>query len=297
MTQQAMGRPTYVLYDAHHGEGFVQVQYRPHQSAADVAFLSPGLDDSRQATNIWTRLLDGMGMEVAARGIQRLFASLPDSGAELDVFQHAGFGAYAREDIYRLAEPAPVPAGDPVPGVRLLQAEDWPALQKLCVTVTPQRIRQVEGGVAAAVWGRRSRLYVLPSSAGGTEDELLAAVSIHRGGLAHWLRLVVPLDACDVTPGLLRWSLAQLAGLPPRPVYCHIRQYESCTRDVLIDHGFEPHHTRTLLAKQTVAYVKAPAHELVPVLKGGAEPVPPGLRSSQQPAAGPGRHATHGKNA
>ena len=37
VTQQAMGRPTYVLYDPHDGEAFVQVHYRPHQAAADVA--------------------------------------------------------------------------------------------------------------------------------------------------------------------------------------------------------------------------------------------------------------------
>jgi hypothetical protein len=293
-----MGRATYLLYDARHGEGLIQVQYRPHQSAADVAYVSPSLTEDARAGGIWARLLDGIGIQVAARGIQRLFAGVPESGAELDAFQQASFAMYAREDIFRLPEPLPVPAGEGLPGLRPQQAEDWAALQKLCVSVTPQRVRQAEGGVtAAAAWGARHQVYVLPAQANGADEDLLAPVSIHRGGLAHWLRIIIRSDACDIAQGLLDWAMAQLAGLPPRPVYCNIRQYESRMRDVLQANGFELHHTRTLVVKQTIAYVKAPSPELVPVLKGGVEPVPPGLRSSQRSAVTPHRQATGGKNA
>ena len=298
LTQQAMGRATYVLYDAHHGEGVIQVQYRPHQAAADVAYLAPSLVENPQATGAWSRLLDGVAIELAARGIQRLFASLPESGAELDVFQHSSFAVYAGEDIYRLPEPVPVPKVSELEGLRLQKAEDWAALQKLCMAVTPQRVRQAEGGItAAAAWGRRHEVYVLPAQSEGADDELQAAVSIHRGGLAHWLRVIVRLDACDVAAGLVRWGLARLAGLPPRPVYCNVRQYESGMDDVLQTAGFELHHTRTLMVKQTLAYVKAPAQELVPALAGGAEPIPPAFRSSQRSAVSNHQHAANGKEA
>ena len=82
LTQQAMGRATYVLYDAQYGEAFIQVQYRPHQAVADVAYMAPSLASCGHANagRAWSRLLDGVSVEVAARGIQRLFASLPEAG-------------------------------------------------------------------------------------------------------------------------------------------------------------------------------------------------------------------------
>ena len=105
LTQQAMGQPTYVSFDPHDGEAFVQVRFRPHQAAADVAFLAPSLDDRRDALGAWASLLDGACAETAGRGIQRVFANLPESGLEVDVFHQAGFTLYAAEDVY-LRDPA-----------------------------------------------------------------------------------------------------------------------------------------------------------------------------------------------
>lgn len=287
VTQQAMGRATYVLYDAQHGEAFVQVQYRPHQAAADVAYLAPGLGESATAAAAWTQMLDGVGIEIAARGIQRLFGSLPEPGAGLDIFQQAGFAVYARDDVYRLSQPAnAAPAATPA-GLRPRSAEDWPALQKLCVAVTPQRVRQAEGGIDMALtWGRRLQAYVVAANPDGNDDDLLATVSIYLGGLAHWLRIIVRPDVSDLAFEVARWAVTRLAGLPPRPIYCNVRQYEAGMREPLLSAGFELDHTRTLVVKQTLAYVKVPTQELVPALKGTAEPVPPAFRSSQSPVAG-----------
>ena len=74
LTQQAMGQPTYVFSDLWDGEGFIQVRYRPHQAAADVAFLAPSLGERGQAATTWSHLLDGSAVEAARRGIQRIFA-------------------------------------------------------------------------------------------------------------------------------------------------------------------------------------------------------------------------------
>jgi hypothetical protein len=81
---------------------------------------------------------------------------------------------------------------------------------------------------------------------------------------------------------LVAWALATLIGQPPRPVYCNVRQYEAGLRDALQAAGFELDHTRTLMVKQTAAWAKVPIQELVPALKGSAEPV---FHSSSQPSA------------
>jgi hypothetical protein len=290
LTQQAMGQPTYVLYDPHDGEAFIQMRYRPHQAAADVTYLSPSLSENRNAAKAWSRLLDGACIEAASRGIQRVFANLTESSPEVDTFHQAGFMLYAGEDIYRSAHVEADRRHSDVPGLRPQHPEDWPAIQKLCVAITPQRVRQAEGGIAVATgWEKNCQRYVLPSK---ENEDLAAVLSLCMGGLAHWLRVLVHPDAqqgietasgSNAAEDLIRWGLARLNGYSPRPVYCNVRQYESGVHAGLLVAGFEPLTTRVLMVKHTVAWVKTPSSELVPALKGSAEPVPPALRINGEP--------------
>jgi hypothetical protein len=271
-----MGQPTYVWVDVHNGEGFVQVRYRPHQAAADVAYLSPALEAGNQVATAWSQLLDGACVEAAGRGIQRVFASLPDSGAEVDLFHQTGFALYAGEDIYRLVKPAAEEASVAPQVPRPLVPEDWPAIQKLCVAITPQRVRQAEGGITVAAGTEKNcRRYVLPRE---QRDDLAAILNIHVGVHAYWLRLLVHPNARDVAEGLIQWVLSALAGQPPSEVYCSVRQYEGGVRTALEAAGFEPLSTRTLMVKHTLAWSKPPVAELAPALSGGAEIAPPAYR-------------------
>ncbi len=282
LTQQAMGHPTYVLYDPHDGEAFVQVHYWPHQAAADVAFLAPALTENHRSSNAWSRLLDGACVEAAGRGIQRVFANLPKSGAEVDAFQQSGFTLYTGEDVYYLAEQPEGPVDETLPGLRLQRPEDWPDIQKLCVTITPQRVRQAEGGISVAIGSAKNcRRFVLPGKEG---DELAAILELCVGRHGHWLRVLLHPDARDVAPALIRRGLAALKDHPGRPVYCNVRQYESGVRAALEDAGFEPHAARALMVRHTMAWVRVSTQqETVPTLKGSAEPVPPVYNINSEP--------------
>lgn len=284
LTQQAMGQPTFVMYDAHDGEAFVQIRYRPRQTAADVAYLAPTVDDRGRASGAWSSLLDSACVEAAGQGIQRVFANLPESGTEIDVFQQAGFALYAGEDIYRLdvSRRAQRPeSGLPVRG-RL--PEDWPSLQRLCVAITPQRVRQAEGGITVAPeMGGKCRWYVLPGLNG---DDLAAAVSICAGGPAHWLRVLVHPDARDSAGPLVEWGISSLTDQAHKHVYCSVRRYESGLQEPLLRLGFEPWEGRALVVRHTVAWAKSPTQELVPVLSKGVEPVPPAFRINGEPELG-----------
>jgi hypothetical protein len=279
LTQQAMGQPTYVLVDLQDGEGFVQVRYRPHQAAADVAYIAPALTEGRQASQAWSRLLDGASVESAGRGIQRVFANLPESGAEVDVFQHAGFTLYAGEDVYHLAEPEADGRAETAAELRRQRPDDWPAVQKLCVAITPQRIRQMEGGIVpmTARDGSCER-YVLP---GNGSDEVKAAVITCAGGLGHWMRVLIHPEVRDVADGLIQRVLAEER--PTKPVFCNVRQYESGVRPALEAAGFELMATRSLMVKHTVAWGKVPVPELASALKSSAEVVPPAYHVNGEP--------------
>lgn len=284
LTQQAMGQPAYVLDDSFGVEAFVQVRYRLHQAAADVTYMSPALAEKGRTGRAWSLLLDGACADVAGRGIQRVFAHLPESGAERDVFHQAGFALYAAEDIYRLAHQpvrgdAPLRYAQGALNMRPQRLEDWLALQKLCVAITPQRVRQAEGGIEVALAsGRPCQNFVLPGESG---DDLAAAVTICPGGLATWLRVLVHPDASISVEDIILWSLATLGSGSARPVYCRVRRYEGGIRVPLEASGFELFAARVLMVKHTAAWIKTPVQELVPALKGGAEPVPPAYRINE----------------
>jgi hypothetical protein len=122
-------------------------------------------------------------------------------------------------------------------------------------------------------------------------DDLVAVLTICSGKLAHGLRLLVhpeakrmvDEDSADPAEAVLHWGLARLGNQPPKPVYCHVRQYESGIRNGLDIVGFEPYATRSLMVKHTVAWIKTPIQELVPNLKSSAEPVPPTYRINGEP--------------
>jgi hypothetical protein len=286
LTQQAMGQPTQVLYDPDDGEAFMQVSYRAHQAAADVVYVAPALEEGRGTPNAWSRLLDSACVEAATRGIQRVFANLPESGAEVDVFHQAGFSLYASEDVYVLTGLRPEQREADRIGLRPQSPEDWPALQRLCVAVTPQRVRQAEGGIAVAIdRGGNYQRYVLPAEDG---DDLLAALTLSVGTLAHWLRVIAHPNAQSATiDSLVMSGLAILDPHPPKTVYCNVRKYEGGVRGALEGAGFELFDTRALVVKHTVAWIKASAQDLVPALKGSAEPVPPVYHVNSEPELQP----------
>jgi hypothetical protein len=274
-----MGQPTFVLNDPLTGEAFIQVRYRPHQAAADVVALAPSLSEHTRAAEAWSRLLDGACIEAAGQGIRRVFANLSALGEEVDVFQQAGFTAYAGEDIYRRLPGHGSPSGAapaPAMSLRPQQAEDWPALQRLCVAIVPQRVRQAEGGIGLPnSWEKHCWRYVLPAGEGG---DLHGALTVCAGGQVHWLRVLLHPDACNLASNVVGWGLATLAQQPAKAVYCTVRQYENGVREALEQAGFEPFTSRTSMVKYTLAGIKGHVQDVVPALKGSAEPIPPAYR-------------------
>jgi hypothetical protein len=276
-----MGRPTHVLSDAHDGEAFIQVRYRPHQAAADVTFLAPSLADDRPTARAWIRLLDGACMEAAGRGIQRVFVNVAESSAEADVFHQAGFTLYAGEEIFCLSRPELIPVEDGGFEMRDHRPEDWPAIQKLCVAITPQRVRQAEGGIVATTGqDKNARRYVLPAPNG---EDVLATVHLSIGGRGSWLRVLLHPDARHQARDVVHWSLAALNEHRAKPVYCNVRQYESGMRPALEEAGFDVFGKRALMVKHTVAWAKA-GQEPIPALKSGVEAVPPAYHINGEPS-------------
>jgi hypothetical protein len=85
-------------------------------------------------------------------------------------------------------------------------------------------------------------------------------------------------DACNLASNVVGWGLATLAQQPAKAVYCTVRQYENGVREALEQAGFEPFTSRTSMVKYTLAGIKGHVQDVVPALKGSAEPIPPAYR-------------------
>ncbi len=140
---------TVVLHDPARGaafDGFAQARVRPGGDEADVVCLAPSLSRNDAGEEIWRKLLPGLALELARRGVQRVFARLADELEAARLFLDSGFSLYTREDIFHLH------ASYARAEVKLLQPagdESLWGISRLYTAVTPNIVRAAEGLTSA----------------------------------------------------------------------------------------------------------------------------------------------------
>jgi hypothetical protein len=274
----AVGAETIVLYPSatHRARavGFLQARGRWGRPEADVAFLAPALDAGNDAVSIWYRLLAECAQEIGARGGQRLFVQVSSGNGAEEVFRQAGFGAYAREDIYCLRAWRSDRLKTDL--LRRQRAQDGWNLLRLYAQLTPRPVQMVEGMLSPE--GRAGKMgdwwdqshgagYVLE-----VEGELAGAARVQRGRAAYWLRLGLHPQAQEQAEVLVRGALSLLWAAPRLPIYSNVRDYEGNLAVALEQAGFQRIQTRTLLVKHTTARAKEPLLKLIPALEKQAKP-------------------------
>ncbi|MBI4788936.1 MAG: hypothetical protein HY782_18040 [Chloroflexi bacterium] len=271
------GADTIILYPpAGRGRalGLIQVRQRPRRPEADITFIAPALDAREDAVSIWYRLLAECTQHIGERGGQRLFAQIAGGNGIEDVLRQSGFGVYAHEDVYRLADrPANVAKTNLL---RRQRSRDTWNLMRLYGQTTPRPVQIAEGMLSTEEQGGKLRNWWDPSLGSGyvlpADRELAGAVRVQRGSAAYWLRFWLHPQAHDHAETLLRNAISLLWAAPRRPIYVSVRDYESGLRAPLEDLGFRYLYTRSLLVKHTTARVKEPFIKLVPALEKRAEP-------------------------
>lgn len=275
------GPSTYVLAEEVNGQplrGFVQG--RAGGTECDVLFIAPAMDASPLAERVWRVLLEHLCVQQGEQGVQRIFVKVRDDGsAAAETLRPLGFGAYARRHIFRLSS---VPSWESPPGESLLRPrrpeDDW-GLQRLYTTVTPRPIqqaegfdRQAEGPASTALYGfGRGPARDWLSERGG---EITAYFRLLPGRWGHWLKAMLHPDLRDEGIPLVRAALNLFSEMPPRPLYCGVREYEVGLKNALIEVGFQPYADELLMVKHTTARVEVPAFELAPELEKKAKRVP-----------------------
>lgn len=260
--------------------GFGQVRVRKGKSEADVVYLTPSLSVVKDAKTIWCRLLEELCIEAGERGVQRIFARLPEDGAEAETFQRVGFSIYTREDIFRLAQIPPDLAHTKT--VRPQQPTDSWGLQGLYADVAPRLVQQVENTTisewenTSAPWRKQARQegYVLED-----QGEIIGYLRIRQRQTGHWLEILLHPRAYERANELVEQSLSLLTEYPPRPIYCCVRRYQGGLRAPLEARGFQQFASQCLMVKYTTVLIKEPVLKRVATLEKRAEAATPMMKT------------------
>ena len=104
------GLASYVWAPMQQVQGFVQMLKRPGRHEADLLFLAPRLEQSPNGQAAWESLLSACVAEASAQALRRLFVSVPEGRAEIDVLASLGFMVYTSEEVFVLSSPPGLPA-------------------------------------------------------------------------------------------------------------------------------------------------------------------------------------------
>ncbi len=268
--------------DSRQMTGFGQVRIRKESSEADVVYLTPSLSAVEDAQTIWSCLLEKLCLEAGERGIQRIFARLPEDGPEVEAFQQVGFSVYTREDVFRLTQIPPDLAHLEKRTVRPQQPTDSWGLQGLYADVTPRLVQQAENitvrewETTPSPWPRQARRegYVLEG-----QREVIGYIRISQGQTGHWLEILLHPRAYERADELVEQSLSLLTEYPACPIYCCVRRYQGGLRAPLEDRDFQHFASQCVMIKYTTVLIKEPALKRIPALEKRAEVATPVMKT------------------
>ena len=268
------GRSATFVEDDHSTErptrGFLQAWDRADRLSCDVAFVGPPLDGSTGTAQLWQELLEHLAAVKGESGLQRIFATVPDSGPAPDVFRQSGFSAYARRHVLSLQELPRDIGADASTHFQPVRETDAASIQRLRTAIIPRAVQNAEGGIDAErdatvfpLWwrSRETREYVWKEDSG-----IKAHIRLVIGPEGHWLRILLGPVAEGQADTVLRDALCLLASYPPRPLYCATRGYEGGLRGTLDSLGFEPLVSELLMVKHTTVRARVPVNALSPAL-------------------------------
>jgi hypothetical protein len=253
--------------------GFVQAEQSLARKTVYIQRLMPALDADKDATAIWTRLINHAATVAAQRGIQRMVSCAIEGSPEMAALASAGLNQYTREDIYRLP-PDTHPQVVAPPGIRPEQSVDQWNISQLYRQVTPRLVQQAESPDGEITgdrlcgpqgWGQGEGFCL-------EDRQGIAGYGYLRSGrVGHWLSVLVHPRAAERTGELLDYGLALLNYYPPYPVYCGVREYQGGVRVPLAQRGFTFFSSQCLLVRHLLIRVKEPARGLVPALEKRVE--------------------------
>jgi hypothetical protein len=267
-----LGTPTFVLRDD--DQAYVaQFRHKAGEQHAHIVFIAPDLDKCDGET-AWLHLLDAMLAAAGRRGAVTLNAEVAETSAAFLVLRQAGFGVYARQEIWR-RDPSPVPAA----AINLLRPEtehDSFGIHALYANVVPRLVLQADSPET----GRGGLVYE-------RDGRILAYVLIQEGKCGAYIQSAVHPDAYDNARSIIAAALSRVPRADRLPVYFCMRRYQDWLRGSLDAFDFETWASQAVMVRHTACRVEQAVFKPAHALEGVVHVLPPGstriMRERQHP--------------
>ena len=227
---------------------------------ARLGFIGPA---AQVDGTVGLHLLDALSQEAGLRGAHNLIAEVDEDQPAFESLRRAGFGVYARQQIWRWAgTPSPEQEFDDV--WRNEVPADSEAIAWLVANLVPGLVLQVE---AAPGRGRRGLLH-------WAEGELRAYLDLERGPRGVWAQPYIhpAVEAID----MLLAAFLRRAVASDRPAYLCLRSYQSWMVGALVRLGFERVAEQAVMVRRLAATVRRAVPAPLRALNGGrVEPTTP----------------------
>ncbi len=256
-----LGTPTFVLRNSN--QAYVaQFRHKAGDQHAHIVFIAPDLDKC-EGDSAWLHLLDAMVAAAGRRGAVTLNAEVSETGAAFIVLRQAGFGVYARQEIWKRQPAAVSPLANNL--LRTETEQDALGINGLYANVVPRLVLQAdspETGHGGLVYERDGRF--------------LAYLSVQEGKCGIYIQSVVHPDAYDQAQLIIASALSRIPRADRLPVYFCMRRYQDWLRGSLSALGFDAWASQALMVRHTACRIEQAVFKPAHALEGVAHVLPPG---------------------
>lgn len=232
---------------------------RPEYELMALASYGP---DQRYPSDhdLWFTLLESHVVDSARNRIQRLYATLDNTHADLaEIFRQSGFAPFSRQILLRLDGPD-WDQGTRIASMSPQTRHDVWGIHQLYGHITPRPVQLAEAKAArdwmlplATPWDSvKQRAWVQRHN-----DQVVASLRIQSGREAHVMRLLVQPSMRDEVADMLRFGMSQIADT--LPIWLVLRDYQEDLLWSAQDLGFQPFSEQSLLVRHNVAFIRRPA--------------------------------------
>jgi len=231
-----------------------QINHPPELPYGRVSFLAP--ERALKTTNCLA-LLEYLAKQGGQRGASHLIAEIDEHAPAFEVLRRAGFGIFARQRIWKIAEKP----NEPVQASGWQHAKDRHvmAVQTLCQNVVPGLVSQVEPLPAKHLQG----LVCFK------DNELIGYVDLKYGYYGIWAQPFIHPDVEDIDYHLQ----SLIAGIPDRrgrPLYLCVRTYQSWLEPAIGEMDSQSAPLQAVMVKRLAIRQKV-AVQALPHLEGQTE--------------------------
>ena len=242
---------TYVMRGR--ARGFIQTRRDYGREGVEVIYLAPAPNCDGFSTAILEALVNYASWRLGSLGVKRLFIDVPEG--EEAFFRQSGFSVYAREFLHPVLS---LPGGLPEPGDwQPCGAEERLNVEKICQSVTPTAVRQMEGSFPGKKPSFLHRLMVeRKERALKRGAEAVAFLLTWKEGGSRWMKLFIDPAHRKHSPTIVGMALAWASANFPPPFTFRVRSYDEALARGLEEWGLTPQRSLSIMARDTLAVGK-----------------------------------------